>query len=509
MNLTRGTLAIPRIHSLQERLAQVGVVAIAAGVGAFTGTHPVLVLIAVTVGAMAVAVTTRPEVATLAAVALLYSNAPVIAHLFHGLPKIAGQATAALLFLVLLHHLLVRREALQLPPATAFIAGYAVLQLIGVFWAVQPTVALERVQDTLLSGLVLFVVFANAIRSEQVLRRTLATVLVVGALLGAVSLHQSVTENYGDDYLGFAQVADASLERREQDVISAQEDVLEPRLSGPLGDTNYYAQIMLAVVPIGLVLSLGGRERRTRLVPLVMTGLVLTGLALTFSRGAAVALTVVLLAMVATGTLRGRHVMVALLGLTAILILFPRYLERIETIGGAAGAAVGLEPSSEADPAVQGRLGETIAGVRVYAQHPVVGVGPGMFGPHYRQEAIEVGFKVHEGERAAHNLAVQVAAETGTIGLILFLSALGVTVRDLVRVRGRLKGRRPTLERMVTGALFALLGYVAAGAFLSLAYERYYWFLLALGASAAAIGQRALAEDGENPRSAGPVAVWP
>jgi hypothetical protein len=47
------------------------------------------------------------------------------------------------------------------------------------------------------------------------------------------------------------------------------------------------------------------------------------------------------------------------------------------------------------------------------------------------------------------------------------------------------RDRRPELAALANSLLAALVAYLAMGAFLQLAYQRYFWFLLALASSAA------------------------
>jgi putative inorganic carbon (hco3(-)) transporter len=146
-------------------------------------------------------------------------------------------------------------------------------------------------------------------------------------------------------------------------------------------------------------------------------------------------------------------------------------------------SATGEEP----DGAIMGRAGANLAALRVYADHPVIGVGPGLFPSYYRQQAIEVGLRVADTSRAAHNLYLHIAAETGTIGLVCFLAILAVTLRDLRRGQRRLRHTDPQQALLRGGLLFAVVGYLATGVFLQLSYQRYFWLLMAVAGAACAV----------------------
>jgi len=61
------------------------------------------------------------------------------------------------------------------------------------------------------------------------------------------------------------------------------------------------------------------------------------------------------------------------------------------------------------------------------------------------------------------------------------LAIPGVTLFNLARVNNRWRQSDPALANMAIGIFLAIISYLANGLFLSLTYERYYWFILAIG----------------------------
>jgi O-antigen ligase len=117
----------------------------------------------------------------------------------------------------------------------------------------------------------------------------------------------------------------------------------------------------------------------------------------------------------------------------------------------------------------------------VFVEHPVLGVGPGMFRYHFLEKADALGFQVHGTTRMAHCALLEIAAEHGILGLGSFLAILLVTLRRLARIRTT--DRRPEVVNMATAFILVLVVLMTTGVFLSFAYVRYYWLMLALAAS--------------------------
>jgi O-antigen ligase len=131
-----------------------------------------------------------------------------------------------------------------------------------------------------------------------------------------------------------------------------------------------------------------------------------------------------------------------------------------------------------------------------FIHHPIFGVGPDGFPFYYQQYAQRVGIEVRDTaartgatagqlpQREAHDLFIGVAADLGLAGLAAFLGILYLTLRDLLRARRRWLWLRVDLVCLADALFLAVLAYVVAGLFLSLAFERYFWLLLALAGAA-------------------------
>jgi O-antigen ligase len=86
--------------------------------------------------------------------------------------------------------------------------------------------------------------------------------------------------------------------------------------------------------------------------------------------------------------------------------------------------------------------------------------------------------------RVTHDVFLGIAADLGIVGLLVFLSILGVALRSLWRACSYRVNVPPALAALNAAYLVAIVSYLAAGVFLELAYERYFWLILALACCA-------------------------
>ncbi len=94
---------------------------------------------------------------------------------------------------------------------------------------------------------------------------------------------------------------------------------------------------------------------------------------------------------------------------------------------------------SETDLTSRGHL--NAAGFRIWAAHPILGVGIGNFGYYYSRPEFIGGMLAHQGI-LAHNIYIQAAAEMGTIGIALLLWLLINAGLSLLRARRLSRTRR-------------------------------------------------------------------
>jgi hypothetical protein len=248
----------------------------------------------------------------------------------------------------------------------------------------------------------------------------------------------------------------------------------------PYFDSNDLGMVIVCTLPLTVYLYRRTGSLAGRLVVLGVSACLLLVLVRTGSRGGFLGL----IGVVAYGVL-GFHAVplakrlgaVALAGTLFVGLSNDRYWQMMQTI---------LHPSADynwSGNSETGRMEVWKRGIGYMVKHPVLGVGARAFGvaegtlsPEVAaRQGYGIGFKWSE----AHNAFVEIGAELGVPGLVLFVALLIAGFRTLARV-----GRGPPSHAaFLAQALSAsLVGYVVTGFFLSQAYSPYLYTLLAMSA---------------------------
>ena len=195
------------------------------------------------------------------------------------------------------------------------------------------------------------------------------------------------------------------------------------RVYGTFGQPNPFAAYINLPLSITLALTLLGRDWLTRVLAGIATVVLALAEYLSQSRGAEIALAAALVFIVLAGMPAIRKVfrvlIIALLAFLAALLaglvpqsLFSPALKFLGLTG------ISLVEPNNADFSTAERLAHWIAGLHMYLDHPILGVGIGNYPDAYPPYHITM-FLDPLGH--AHNYYINIAAEMGTIGLIVYL----------------------------------------------------------------------------------------
>lgn len=459
-------------------------------------------LLAIGVGGAAlltIAIVVKPDIATLVVVALLYSNAAAIGVNNFNLPYTVGTAFPIILLAPLAFLVIVRRQPLVITPAFPWVLAFLVANILATIFSADFTVSFDELRQLFVEGVVLYFLLTNAIRTPDLLRSVIWVVVIVATALAALSVFQQFTGTYDNEYFGFAQVTKNNLGFKVSE--SGLSTVSQRRLGGPIGEENRYGQILLAILPLAIFCGLTESKRWLRIAGGGCALLIVFGVALTFSRGAAIGFVVLTIAMLLLRLIKIRHLAILVLGVVIVLAAVPSYLVRLSTLS-TIPALTSTAGNETADSAAASRGTENLAAFLIASDHPIFGVGPGEYPDFYQRYAERVrdysnslSVNVKYAARQAHNLYLGILAETGLTGLLTFLGVLGATLLQLFRIRRRCLADRRELANLASAFIASVLAYMITGVFLHLSYQRYFWLFLALAGSAGVIASRLAREE--------------
>jgi O-antigen ligase len=253
---------------------------------------------------------------------------------------------------------------------------------------------------------------------------------------------------------------------------------------GLFGNPNDMALNMVAFLPLAFVIVLSRRHRLIRLLALAGAPAIAAAIIFTKSRGGTIGLVAMLLVLLyQMRRLRpGIAALVVVAGLATIPLLPSSFTERMSSI---------FNPEEDPTGSREARKRLLRESYQAFLDNPAFGLGAGQFQA-YKPEERE------QPWRETHNAVLQVAAELGIGGVIVFVMIIGSGFAAVLgasaalrRGRGRRRSRTPDelrarcepLELYAAGLVASLAGWFMAAMFASVAY---YWTLyLVLGLAAA------------------------
>jgi putative inorganic carbon (hco3(-)) transporter len=450
--------------------------ALAVGLGAMVGimvglTPSVNLLLVATVGIIvAILSLTNLEFGLLVFIILTYLRVSDIAVYIYGAPSIARP-----FFLLLIAAIALRWAVTgNLPKGwfipTVLIISYGLVVFGSIFYAADFASAQGAAEDYWKDGLI-SVLIAALIQKREVFRHVIWALILSGIFLGTISVYQYATGTFSNYYFGFA----------ISSVLQIVGTTEGTRVGGPIGDANFFAQIMVVLIPLAINRMIFEKSTFLKLVAAYGVLVITLTVIFTFSRGGLFGIMVALLVL---GICHPPKVsqMVGLLILGVfILFLVPRsYIDRIATITDVFTGQSDIRNESSLSRRASGMSSAWM----MFVDHPVLGVGLKNYEAYYQQYSRKLGLDSSTGERASDSLFLELAAETGMIGILVFGLILFYVFKYIGRAR-KIFGERGDKEykEMVGAFLAGFMGYLATAIFLPGAYMRYFWLLVGIAFS--------------------------
>ena len=349
----------------------------------------------------------------------------------------------------------------RLTPELMAVLGLGVVMLATAPFSVWPGGAVEVFSDLYVKVIIIFALMVNTLTTQARLR----------AFINVVVL--------GTTYIGVRAVVDYA-----RGVNLVEDGRVTGAVGGLFGNPNDMALNMVAFLPLGIVIGLGRGRPALRLLALIGVPAITGAIIFSKSRGGTVGLLAMMLVLLyQMRRLRpGIAVLVVAASLATLPLLPSSFTSRMSSIFNA-----------EEDPTGSREARKRLLreGYDAFIAHPVFGLGAGQF-QNYQPENRE------EAWRETHNAVLQVAAELGIAGLIVFMLLVGYgfaavfrtgsTLRRIRRARRAREpdpafGRREPLELYASAMMASLTGWFVAALFASVAY--YWTFYIVLGLAVA------------------------
>jgi putative inorganic carbon (HCO3(-)) transporter len=364
----------------------------------------------------------------------------------------------ALLIVGYLFRALARDETIRLPPTLSAVMAFMILVLLSLLVSEDPAEGVSQALRYLLFGAFFFVLVQLVrTRSEA---HMLLRVLAVSATAAAV--------------VGLAGFVSGAVDR----------------VSGPIGEANDFAYVLACVLP--LVVHLAVHDRRLRLAWCLCAGILVVAVFGTLSRGALVGLAALAVWAIVTRRARLGGVLAAAgVAATSLLIMFAFWQPLIDEQLARKDQVAAANVAS--------RQAYWSAALRMAADHPVLGVGPGRYGPEAAGYVLDDPIGIEEP--VAHNSYLEVLAEGGLPTLAVFLVFIAGSWRlvSAARRRAILADDREGV-RLASAIQASLVVAVVSANFLSVQIMVPLWLLGGLAAAVgplpgtAAVARRAVAE---------------
>lgn len=423
----------------------------------------------------------QAEIGLLALVFMTYTRfSDVLVH-YHGAPSTAKLFVALLVGAILIRWILYGQQPKGWQRPVALVTLYGLVGFSSLLYADDFARALGAVEDYIKDAIIA-VIIAILMQRAVTMRRVIWALMATGIFMGTISVHQYLFDAFDNNYWGFGQAA-------LMHIIGESNDY---RISGPVGDPNFFAQILLVLVPLSLDRMWSEGRPALRLLAAWALAVSILTILFTFSRGAFLAL-VVVLALTFVRRPPRPIVLFLTLAITFPLLQFipAGYTDRLRTLTEALPVIGGGDARTEVS--FRGRTSELTVAWLMFMEHPIMGVGLDNYPYHYQRYSRQVGLDPRREARAPHSFYLQVAAESGLMGLTILWIILWVMLRRLGRAeRDFLEAGMRNSAAMTAAFTIGVIGYLTGAVFLHAAYPRYFWLLFGIGLAIPQVAQNEL-----------------
>jgi O-antigen ligase len=271
-------------------------------------------------------------------------------------------------------------------------------------------------------------------------------------------------------------------------LITGSATSLEERTAGLATDPNYFALLLCVAMPMSFYLMVNDKHFFLKLVWSLAILILLVALMKSFSRAAFLILGMIFLLGVMHHRDRLRHLqprhfgwllLTIAIGLPVFFVVVPEeYVDRILSL-------TNIGAGASEDRSLGRRTSYIVVGLDTLKAHPLIGTGPGTFPIYFANTGFASAFSFSSSDpelyRRAHNTYLEVLSETGILGFLMFITIVGIGLRNFYVARQRFALNNQLQAYEITSH-FALsfLALCMFLLFLSATNHKYLWLLLAV-----------------------------
>jgi putative inorganic carbon (hco3(-)) transporter len=254
------------------------------------------------------------------------------------------------------------------------------------------------------------------------------------------------------------------------------------RATGPAKSPNFFASMVIFSLPFAMYWFFSSKRLHNKIFALLTLAINLTAIILTYSRGGALVLSLVLVLLFIEHIKRFRPIylgfITSTIALVAVMIFVfvpSSYWTRQTSV-------------SSSDESVGARLSYLQVGWDTFKKDPLLGSGPGTYRDIYGSTIYAfqhyAGTDIDEPKgykRYAHNTYLEVLVGTGIAGLIIFLVIFWMTLRNFsfAKKEFELHGEK-NMASLVAAYRISFISVILYFFLISAPYHKYFWVSLAL-----------------------------
>jgi O-antigen ligase len=407
------------------------------------------------------------EVGVLVLIAISFVRLSDVLVQDHGLPSIAKPFVALMLVGIALRWIFHRHPPRGWLRVSLLVGLYGLMVFLSLIYATDYETTFNALTDFLKDGIIA-VIIVVLLQREEMFRGAIYALLGAGIFLGTLSVYQNLTGTFSNTYWGFATAG----------LMNIVGETSSYRISGPYGSPNVFSQIMVVMVPLALERLVNERSQVFRFIAL--WALVVTSLTVifTYSRSGFISLVVVVLLFMFWRRTQVRTWLIFALLAVGLLNFLPEdYGARVGTLTD----LISNQTTASTEVSFRGRTSETMIGWQMFMDHPVLGVGTKNYPVFYQEYSRKLGIDPRLEDRSPHSLYLEIAAEQGLVGIIIFSILIFSLFRGLFRSRKIFeKLGKSQMKNMAMAVTIGISGYLISAIFIHGSYPRPFWVLVGI-----------------------------